>query len=142
MPAWPGRWSSSWSRQTRRWAPASLSPSSRTAHEHMKRLLIANRGEIALRIVRAARDLGIETVAVFSLAGGGAAHVRLADSAVPIGKSPVGKGYLRGDAIVEAAISAGADAIHPGYGLLSERAEFARACETAGLTFVGPDSDT
>ncbi len=108
----------------------------------MKRLLVANRGEIALRIVRAAKDLGIETVAVFSEADASQAHVRLADSAVPIGKSPVGKSYLRGDAIVEAAISAGADAVHPGYGLLSERADFARACETAGLTFVGPDSDT
>ena len=107
----------------------------------MKRLLVANRGEIALRVVRAAKDLGIETVAVFSEADAGAAHVRLADSAVPIGKSPVGKSYLRGDAIVEAAIEAGADAVHPGYGLLSERADFARACETAGLTFVGPDSD-
>jgi acetyl-CoA carboxylase biotin carboxylase subunit len=108
----------------------------------MKRLLVANRGEIALRIVRAARDLGIETVAVFSEADAGAAHVRLADSAVPIGKSPVGKSYLRGDAIVEAAVEAGADAVHPGYGLLSERGEFARACQAAGLTFVGPDPDT
>ena len=108
----------------------------------LKRLLVANRGEIALRVVRAARDLGIETVAVFSDADADAAHARLADSAIPIGKSPVGKSYLRADAIVEAAISAGADAIHPGYGLLSERAAFARACEAAGLTFVGPDSDT
>ena len=108
----------------------------------MKRLLVANRGEIALRVVRAARDLGIETVAVFSEADAGAPHVRLADSAVPIGKSPVGKSYLRGDAIVEAAVEAGADAVHPGYGLLSERGEFARACEAAGLTFVGPDSGT
>ena len=107
----------------------------------MKRLLIANRGEIALRVLRAAQDLGIETVAVFSEADADAAHVRLADSAVPIGKSPVGKSYLRSDAIVEAAISAGADAVHPGYGLLSERADFARACEAAGLTFVGPDAD-
>jgi acetyl-CoA carboxylase biotin carboxylase subunit len=107
----------------------------------MKRLLVANRGEIALRIVRAAKDLGIETVAVFSEADAGAAHVRLADSAVAIGKSPVGKSYLRGDAIVEAAVEAGADAVHPGYGLLSERADFARACEAAGLIFVGPDSD-
>jgi acetyl-CoA carboxylase biotin carboxylase subunit len=108
----------------------------------MKRLLVANRGEIALRVVRAARDLGIETVAVFSEADAGAAHVRLADTAVPIGKSPVGKSYLRGDAIVEAAVEAGADAVHPGYGLLSERADFARACQAAGLTFVGPDPDT
>jgi acetyl-CoA carboxylase biotin carboxylase subunit len=108
----------------------------------VKRLLVANRGEIALRVVRAARDLGIETVAVFSEADDGAAHVRLADSAVAIGKSPVGKSYLRADAIVEAAVEAGADAVHPGYGLLSERADFARACQSAGLTFVGPDPDT
>ena len=107
----------------------------------MKRLLVANRGEIALRIVRAAKDLGIETVAVFSEADADAAHVRLADTAVAIGKSPVGKSYLRSDAIVEAAVEAGADAVHPGYGLLSERADFARAVEAAGLTFVGPDAD-
>jgi acetyl-CoA carboxylase biotin carboxylase subunit len=108
----------------------------------VKRLLVANRGEIALRVVRAARDLGIETVAVYSEADEGAAHVRLADSAVPIGQSPVGKSYLRGEAIVEAATGAGADAVHPGYGLLSERADFARACQAAGLTFVGPEPDT
>ncbi|HYH49173.1 MAG TPA: acetyl-CoA carboxylase biotin carboxylase subunit [Acidimicrobiia bacterium] len=107
----------------------------------MKRLLIANRGEIALRIIRAARDLGIETVAVHSEADTNAAHVRLADAAVAIGPSPVGKSYLRVDAIVEAAVAAGADAVHPGYGFLSERAAFARACEAAGLTFVGPDAD-
>jgi acetyl-CoA carboxylase biotin carboxylase subunit len=108
----------------------------------VKRLLVANRGEIALRVVRAAKDLGIETVAVYSEADADAAHVRLADAAVAIGKSPVGKSYLRSDAIVEAAKEAGADAVHPGYGLLSERADFARACEEAGLTFVGPDADT
>jgi acetyl-CoA carboxylase biotin carboxylase subunit len=108
----------------------------------MKRLLVANRGEIALRIVRAARDLGIETVAVFSEADDGAPHVRMADTAVAIGKSPVGKSYLRGEAVVEAALEAGADAVHPGYGLLSERADFARACEAAGLIFVGPEPDT
>jgi len=108
----------------------------------MNRLLIANRGEIALRIIRAARDLGIETVAVHSEADAGAAHVRLADVAVPIGPSPVGKSYLRSDTIVQAAVDAGADAVHPGYGFLSERASFARACEEAGLTFVGPDADT
>jgi acetyl-CoA carboxylase biotin carboxylase subunit len=108
----------------------------------VKRLLVANRGEIALRVVRAARDLGIETVAVYSEADTDAVHVRLADSAVPIGKSAVGKSYLRSEAIVEAAVEAGADAVHPGYGLLSERADFARACQAAGLTFVGPDADT
>jgi acetyl-CoA carboxylase, biotin carboxylase subunit len=107
----------------------------------MKRLLIANRGEIALRIVRAARDLGIETVAVYSDADAGAAHVRLADAAMAIGPSPVGKSYLRPDAIVDAAVSAGADAVHPGYGFLAERADFARACQAAGLTFVGPEPE-
>jgi acetyl-CoA carboxylase biotin carboxylase subunit len=105
----------------------------------MKRLLVANRGEIALRVVRAARDLGIETVAIHSEADAGAVHVRLADAAVAVGPSPVRKSYLRADAIVQAALDSGADAVHPGYGFLSERADFARACQAAGLVFVGPD---
>ncbi|WP_028926868.1 acetyl-CoA carboxylase biotin carboxylase subunit [Pseudonocardia acaciae] len=106
----------------------------------MKRLLVANRGEIAVRIIRAARDLGIETVAVASDADAGAAHARLADAVVNIGPAPVAKSYLVADAIVAAARESGADAVHPGYGLLSERAGFAAAVTDAGLTFVGPDA--
>ncbi|MDA3624658.1 acetyl-CoA carboxylase biotin carboxylase subunit [Saccharopolyspora sp. WRP15-2] len=106
----------------------------------MKRLLIANRGEIAVRIIRAARDLGIETVAVASDADGKAKHAQLADSVIPIGPSQASKSYLVADSIVAAAREAGADAVHPGYGFLSERADFAAAVADAGLTFVGPDA--
>ncbi|MEV4645509.1 biotin carboxylase N-terminal domain-containing protein [Saccharopolyspora sp. NPDC049357] len=100
----------------------------------MKRLLIANRGEIAVRVIRAARDLGIEAVAVCSEADAGAAHARLADRVVPIGPAPAMKSYLRGEAIIEAARQSGADAVHPGYGFLSERADFAEFVADAGLT--------
>ncbi|HEY2206042.1 MAG TPA: acetyl-CoA carboxylase biotin carboxylase subunit [Pseudonocardia sp.] len=106
----------------------------------MRRLLVANRGEIAVRIIRAARDLGISTVAVHSTADAEAPHVRLADTAVEIGPAPAGKSYLVVDAILEAARSTGADAVHPGYGFLSERAGFAAAVADAGLTWVGPDA--
>ena len=105
-----------------------------------RRLLIANRGEIALRIVRACHELGIEAVAVFSDADREAMHVREADLAVRIGPPPPSESYLRIDAIVEAAIATGAEAIHPGYGFLAERAAFARAVEAAGIAFVGPPS--
>jgi acetyl-CoA carboxylase biotin carboxylase subunit len=106
----------------------------------VKRLLVANRGEIAVRIIRAARDLGISTVAVHSTADAEARHVRLADAAVEIGPPPAGRSYLVADAILEAARSAGADAVHPGYGFLSERAGFAAAVADAGFAFVGPDA--
>ncbi|GAA2547651.1 acetyl-CoA carboxylase biotin carboxylase subunit [Pseudonocardia hydrocarbonoxydans] len=108
----------------------------------MRRLLVANRGEIAVRIVRAARDLGIETVAVHSDADVDAPHVRLADHVVHIGPSQATKSYLVVDTLVAAAKDAGADAVHPGYGFLSERASFAAAVADAGLTFVGPDAAT
>jgi len=104
----------------------------------LKRLLIANRGEIARRIIRACRELGVETVAVYSDADAKAPYVSEADQAMRIGPAPARESYLNIEAIMAAARSSGADSVHPGYGFLSERAPFARACESAGLIFVGP----
>ncbi|MFM8894650.1 MAG: acetyl/propionyl/methylcrotonyl-CoA carboxylase subunit alpha [Actinomycetales bacterium] len=104
----------------------------------MKRVLVANRGEIAVRVMRAARELGIETVAVYSAADAGALHARVADTSVVIGPAAASKSYLVGETLIEAARSTGADAIHPGYGFLSERASFAELVIGAGLTWVGP----
>ncbi len=106
----------------------------------IKRLLVANRGEIAVRIIHACRELGVESVAVYTDADAHAMHTHMADRAVSIGAASAGNSYLSVATLVDAARSAGADAIHPGYGFLSENAAFAAACEQAGLTFVGPTS--
>ncbi|WP_427453119.1 acetyl/propionyl/methylcrotonyl-CoA carboxylase subunit alpha [Litorimonas sp. WD9-15] len=104
-------------------------------------ILIANRGEIACRIMRTVRDMGLRSVAVYSNADRDAPHVKLADQAVPIGPAPVGESYLVIKKIIEAAKTSGADAIHPGYGFLSENAGFAKACADAGIIFIGPSPD-
>lgn len=106
-----------------------------------QRILIANRGEIAVRIMRTCRELGVQTVAVYSDADAAALHVRMADVAVRIGPAPASESYLRAEAIVAAALSAGAEAIHPGYGFLSERSSFAREVIQAGLVFIGPSPE-
>jgi acetyl-CoA carboxylase biotin carboxylase subunit len=108
----------------------------------IRKILVANRGEIARRLVLGAKEAGLETVAIHSEADAGAPHVRLADEAVPIGPPPVRESYLQIERIVRAAIDRRCDAVHPGYGLLSENAEFAAACESAGLVFVGPRAET
>ena len=102
------------------------------------KILIANRGEIACRVIKTCRKMGIHTVAVHSDADAEAAHVALADEAWDIGPAPTRESYLRADKIIEVALKSGAQAIHPGYGFLSENAGFAEACAQAGLVFIGP----
>ncbi|MFN8692618.1 MAG: biotin carboxylase N-terminal domain-containing protein, partial [Cyclobacteriaceae bacterium] len=104
----------------------------------IRKILVANRGEITLRIMRTAREMGVKTVAVYSEADRHALQVRFADEAVCIGPPPSAQSYLRMEKIIEAARHTGADAIHPGYGFLSENEDFARAVREAGLIFIGP----
>jgi len=108
----------------------------------LKKILVANRGEIALRIMRSAREIGLKTVAVFSEADRNALHVRYADESVCIGPAASAESYLRGEKIIEAAARTGADAVHPGYGFLSENAAFAAACRNEGLVFIGPSPES
>src|ERR1700716_886466 len=107
-----------------------------------RKVLVANRGEIAVRVIRALREMSIGSIAVYSNADRAALHVRMADEAAHIGPATASESCLRIDRILEAGAKHGADAIHPGYGFLSENAEFAAACESAGVTFIGPSSDS
>ena len=107
----------------------------------IKKVLIANRGEIAVRIIRACREMGIETVAVYSEADAEALHTQLADEAVCIGPAPSKDSYLNMEQIISATIVSGADAIHPGFGFLSENSKFVELCEQCHITFIGPNSD-
>ena len=108
----------------------------------IEKVLIANRGEIALRILRACKELGIKTVAVYSTADRDLKHVKLADEAICIGPAPAKESYLNIPSLIAAAEVTGANAIHPGYGFLSENAEFAEIVERSGFIFIGPKSET
>jgi len=107
----------------------------------MRKILIANRGEIALRVMRSAKEMGISTVAVYSEADRNAPFVRYADEAVCIGPPPSNQSYLLGDKIIDVCKQLGVDGIHPGYGFLSENANFARAVKAAGITLIGPSPE-
>src|SRR5437867_1385306 len=106
-----------------------------------KKILVANRGEIAVRVIRTCREMGIRTVAVYSDVDRMALHVRMADEAYPVGPAPAEQSYLNVEAILGVAKRAKADAVHPGYGFMSENPEFARACTKAGVKFIGPNPE-
>ncbi len=108
----------------------------------IKKILIANRGEIAVRIIRACREMGIRTVAVYSEADREALHAKLADESICIGEAPASESYLSMERMISAAVVSGADAVHPGFGFLSENSRFADLCKQCGITFVGPDAQT
>ena len=108
----------------------------------INKILVANRGEIAIRVMRTAKEMGIKTLAVYSTADRTALHTRYADEAVCIGDPPSNQSYLLGDKIIAVAKEYGADAIHPGYGFLSENAEFSAAVTAAGMVFIGPSADS
>src|ERR1700683_465026 len=105
-----------------------------------RKVLVANRGEIAVRIIRGLREAGISSVAVYSDADRASLAVQMSDEAAYLGPSPSSESYLRIDKIIAAAVGHGVDAIHPGYGFLSENADFAEACATAGIAFIGPSA--
>ena len=107
----------------------------------MKKILVANRGEIALRVMRTAREMGIKTVAVYSEADRNAPHVRYADEAVLLGPPASSQSYLKAEKIIEVSKALGVDGIHPGYGFLSENAAFARMVKEAGITLIGPSPE-
>ncbi len=107
----------------------------------VKKVLVANRGEIAVRIIRACREMGIQTVAVYSEADKEALHTQLADEAVCIGPAPASESYLSMERIISATMITGADAVHPGFGFLSENYRFAQLCETCGIVFIGPRAE-
>ena len=108
----------------------------------IKKVLVANRGEIAIRVMRSCREMGIQSVAVFSDADRTSMHVRYADKAYHIGASPSSESYLNIDKIIDVAKRSGSDAIHPGYGFLSENAGFADRCAAEGIIFIGPDASS
>ena len=107
----------------------------------LRKILVANRGEIAVRVIQAAREAGLRSVTVYSDADASALHAEVADEAVHITGQPLAETYLNAEAIISAALSSGADAIHPGYGFLSERSDFASAVVDAGLVWIGPPAE-
>src|SRR5579871_5431485 len=127
-------------KRSARGQPARVKSASPVANKLFDKILIANRGEIACRIIRTCRRLGIKTVAVYSEADADALHVRDADEAVFIGPPPSAQSYLLADKIVEACEKTGAQAVHPGYGFLSEKQEFQKALARAGIAFIGPEA--
>src|SRR5215468_4124847 len=135
---WPEYLPRSWWKTASRWSTEKRSFPSARADCMFQKILIANRGEIALRVICACKDLGIRTVAVYSEADRNSLHTRFADEAICIGPAKAARSYLDIPSVISAAEIANCDAVHPGYGFLSENADFAEVCETSGLKFIGP----